>query len=75
MSPSLEFEEKNVEMAVKKACEELNIPREKLKHDVISYGSTGIFGLVGTKKALAMAIRRVDTGQRHTALRKRLQEM
>ena len=51
MSPSLEFEDKNVELAVKKACEELNIPREKLKHDVISYGSTGIFGLVGTKKA------------------------
>jgi len=51
MSTSLEFEDKNVEMAVKKACEELNIPREKLKHDVISYGSTGIFGLVGTKKA------------------------
>jgi spoIIIJ-associated protein len=51
MPPSLEFEEKNVEMAVNKACKELNIPREKLKHDVISYGSTGIFGLVGTKKA------------------------
>jgi spoIIIJ-associated protein len=51
MSPSLDFEDKNVEMAVKKACEELNIPKEKLKHDVISYGSTGIFGLVGTKKA------------------------
>jgi spoIIIJ-associated protein len=51
MSHCVEFEEKNVEMAVKKACEELNIPREKLKHDVVSYGSTGIFGLVGTKKA------------------------
>lgn len=51
MSPSLEFEDKNVEMAVKKACEKLNIPREKLQHDVISYGSSGIFGLVGTKKA------------------------
>ncbi|UCD31780.1 MAG: protein jag [Desulfobacterales bacterium] len=51
MSPSLEFEDKNVEMAVKKACAELNIPREKLQHDVISYGSSGIFGLVGTKKA------------------------
>lgn len=51
MSHRLEFEDRNVEMAVKKACEELNIPREKLKHDVISYGSTGIFGLVGTKKA------------------------
>lgn len=51
MSQSLEFEEKSVEMAVKKACDELKIPREKLKHDVISYGSTGIFGLVGSKKA------------------------
>jgi len=51
MSHRVEFEDKNVEMAVKKASEELNIPREKLKHDIISYGSTGIFGLVGTKKA------------------------
>jgi exodeoxyribonuclease V alpha subunit len=31
--------------------------------------------LVGTKKALGMAVRRVDTGQRYTALRKRLHEM
>ncbi len=30
--------------------------------------------LVGSKKALAMAIRRVDTGQRYTALRMRLQQ-
>lgn len=51
MSNFLEFEDKNVEMAVKKACKELHISKEKLKHDVISYGSTGIFGLVGTKKA------------------------
>lgn len=51
MSPWLEFEGKNVEMAIKKACDELNIPKEKLKYDVVSYGSTGIFGLVGTKKA------------------------
>jgi spoIIIJ-associated protein len=47
----MEFEGKNVEKAVQKACEELNVSPEKLKHDVISYGSTGIFGLVGTKKA------------------------
>ena len=51
MSPWLEFEGKNVEMAIKEACDELNIPQEKLKYDVVSYGSTGIFGLVGTKKA------------------------
>jgi len=29
--------------------------------------------LVGTKKALAMAVRRQDTGRRFTALRKRLE--
>ena len=51
MSPWLEFEGKNVEMAIKEACDKLNIPKEKLKYDVVSYGSTGIFGLVGTKKA------------------------
>jgi len=51
MSPSLEFEGKDIDQAVKKACDALNIPKEKLKYDVISYGSTGIFGLVGAKKA------------------------
>lgn len=51
MSPFLEFEGKTLEKAVKKACNELNISKDRLEHEVISYGSTGIFGLVGTKKA------------------------
>lgn len=51
MSPVLEFESKSVEEAVQKASQKLNIPPSKLTHDVISYGSTGIFGLVGSKKA------------------------
>lgn len=51
MSPCFEFEDKSVEKAVQKACAELNIPAAELQHDVISYGSTGIFGLVGAKKA------------------------
>ena len=51
MSPGLEFEGKNVEQALQKACKELSVSKDKLKHDVISYGSTGIFGLVGSKKA------------------------
>ena len=51
MSPVLEFESKSVEEAVQKASQELNIPPNKLAHDIISYGSTGIFGLVGSKKA------------------------
>jgi spoIIIJ-associated protein len=29
----------------------LNIPPNQLTHDIISYGSSGIFGLVGSKKA------------------------
>ncbi len=45
------IEAKNVEQALKKASEKYNIPVGKLKHEVISYGSTGIFGLVGVKKA------------------------
>lgn len=51
MAPIVEFEGKTVERAVKVASEKLNIPARKLKHDVISYGSTGIFGLVGAKQA------------------------
>ena len=51
MSPFLEFEGKSVEKAVEKACEELNIPKDKLEHDVVALGSTGLFGLVGTKRA------------------------
>jgi spoIIIJ-associated protein len=51
MSPVLEFENKSVEEAVQEASQKLNIPPNKLTHDIISYGSTGIFGLVGSKKA------------------------
>jgi len=51
MAPIVEFEGKTVEKAVKEASEKLNIPARKLKHDVISHGATGIFGLVGAKRA------------------------
>ncbi|MBS3757616.1 MAG: Jag N-terminal domain-containing protein [Desulfobacterales bacterium] len=52
MSDFLDFEGKSVEQAVEKACQELDISKEELVYDIISYGSTGIFGLVRTKKAL-----------------------
>jgi len=47
----LEFDGINVETAVEKACKDLNLKKEELCHEIISYGSSGIFGLVGTKKA------------------------
>lgn len=51
MKPNLEYVGKNVEIALKAASEELNIPPSEIKYDIISNGSSGIFGLVGTKKA------------------------
>ncbi len=47
----MEFEGKNVEKAVERASAKLKISTEKLKYEVVTYGSTGIFGLVGVKKA------------------------
>jgi spoIIIJ-associated protein len=51
MSKTYEFQGKNVDQALSMASEELNIPAEKINHEVIAYGSSGIFGLVGVKKA------------------------
>ena len=51
MSNTLEFIGKNVDQALLKASDELNLPAEKIKHEVLAYGSSGIFGLVGVKKA------------------------
>jgi spoIIIJ-associated protein len=47
----LEFEEKTVEDAIVVACQELKLPREKLEIEIVSKGSSGIFGIVGAKKA------------------------
>lgn len=51
MSKALEFKGKNVDQALQEASDELKIPVAKIKHEVIAYGSSGIFGLVGVKKA------------------------
>jgi spoIIIJ-associated protein len=51
MSAKLEFKAKNVNKAVELASAELNLPKDELKYEVLSYGSSGIFGLSRTKKA------------------------
>lgn len=51
MPASLEFIAKNVDKAVEKASAELKMPKEEIKYEVLSYGSSGVFGLSGTKKA------------------------
>lgn len=51
MKQTQEFEGKNLEQAIDNACKSLNLTKKKLSYDVISSGSTGIFGIVGVKKA------------------------
>ncbi|MFO7931693.1 MAG: RNA-binding cell elongation regulator Jag/EloR [Thermodesulfobacteriota bacterium] len=52
MSEYKDFEEKSVDKAVEKACGELGLKPDKLRYDIISHGSSGIFGLVGAKRAV-----------------------
>ena len=63
MTLTMELEAKNVEQAVKLACDKLEISPEKLKYDVISHGSTGIFGFVRTKKAKIRVLLTEETAE------------
>lgn len=47
----LEIEGKSIDEAIDKACREFDVPREKLNIEILSEGSSGFLGLVGTKKA------------------------
>lgn len=51
MTADLEYEAKNLNKAIEKAADALNISPDDLDYDVISHGSSGIFGLAGVKKA------------------------
>jgi len=72
MLHSYEFDGKTKEEAVRKACEKLQVSEEQLVIEVLSYGSTGIFGLVGAKKAqIRVSLREspeaeIDQGQSGT---------
>lgn len=47
----IEFEGKTVEDAVRKALDELKLPREKLLIKVVAEGTQGLFGMKGEKSA------------------------
>jgi len=51
MTSAYEFEGKTKEEAISKASDALGVSEDRLDVEVLSYGSTGIFGLVGVKKA------------------------
>lgn len=54
------FSAKSVDEAMEEACRFFGVPREKLEIEIVSGGSSGIFGLVGKKKAEIRARRRED---------------
>lgn len=48
---SIEIEGKTVEEAIKKALHELNLPRSKVKIEILSDEAKGLFGMAGAKPA------------------------
>lgn len=51
MTQTQEFSGKDVNIAIKNACEALDIAKDDLEYDVITEGASGIFGIVGRKDA------------------------
>lgn len=51
MTNYLEFEGKNIDQALEIASKKLSTPIQDIQYDIVSHGSSGIFGLVGVKKA------------------------
>ena len=50
-SEEIEFYGKTVEVAIKKAVKQLNVPRETLAVKVVSEEKKGLFGMQGEKPA------------------------
>ena len=53
MTP-MEIEGKSVEEAIETACQNFNLPADQLEIEIVSHGSSGIFG-IGTRKAKILA--------------------
>jgi len=51
MTAEHEFKGRNVQKALETAAKALGVSAEALRYDILSHGSTGIFGLAGIKKA------------------------
>jgi len=63
-----EFEGKNIEQAIEAACKHFNLPMEELEIEIITHGSTGLFG-IGAKKARIKAAPKPEV-----TLKRRLEE-
>ncbi len=57
MDTFMEFQGKNLDEAIKNACEYYNTKREKLEIDIVQDAKTGVFGLIGARRAVVRARR------------------
>ncbi|MEZ7196906.1 Jag family protein [Pseudodesulfovibrio karagichevae] len=55
MSDFKEFQGKDLDEAIESACDYFNLQRERLEIEILSGGSSGIFGIMGVKKAKLQA--------------------
>lgn len=55
MSDFKEFQGKNLDGAIESACDYFNLKRERLEIEILGGGSSGIFGIMGVKKAKVKA--------------------
>jgi len=51
MSEKMEYTGTDVSQAIANACKDLNTSQDQLKIEVLAAGTTGIFGIIGKKKA------------------------
>lgn len=64
MSEYKEFKAKDLDQAIDAACKHFKVDRGKLEIEIVSGGSSGIFGLVGKKQATVRArLRQPSTGK------------
>lgn len=55
MSDFKEFPGKDLDEAIESACDYFNLKRDRLEIEILSGGSSGIFGIMGVKKAMVKA--------------------
>jgi spoIIIJ-associated protein len=65
--PTIEFEGKTTEEAIEKACNQLHVTSDQLKFEIISTGSSGIFGLGSKKAAIRVTVEEKLSGPRPEA--------
>jgi spoIIIJ-associated protein len=59
-SKTLEIEGKTIDSAIKKACRDFGVPREKLNIEIISEGSSGFLGLMAKKAKIRASLLSLD---------------